>query len=195
MGGDLTGVDLKLSRANAQIADLRQRVEVALDPRNYSFALEHDSATRMHVYRVHGLPAVPPEWALEIGEIVYQLRSALDHLAWQLVLLDGGTPGHLTDFPIRDTPLARRDVAQRVNTRPKIKDSEILLALDGCSRIVGSLPAPGLSDRRPVGLDTLLTVCWTPLAFVDYLAPCDEPIPSKASSAGDGLPGSIPSPV
>lgn len=195
MGGDLTGVDLKLSRANAQIADLRQRVEVALDPSNYSFALEHDSATRMHVYRVHRLPAVPPEWALEIGEIVYQLRSALDHLAWKLVLLDGGTPGHLTDFPIQDTPLARRDVAQRVNTRPKIKDSEILLALEACSRIVGSLPAPGLSDRRPVDLDTLLTVCWTPLAFVDYLAPCDGPIPRKASSAGDGLPGSIPSPV
>jgi hypothetical protein len=35
-----------------------------------------------------------------MGDCLHNLRSSLDHLAWQLVLADGGTPTTRTDFPI-----------------------------------------------------------------------------------------------
>ncbi len=37
-----------------------------------------------------------------IGDTLYNLRSALDHLAWQLVLANGGTPDNRTAFPLFD---------------------------------------------------------------------------------------------
>lgn len=38
-----------------------------------------------------------------VGDILHNLRSALDHLAWQLVQFAGAKPGFHTKFPIHDT--------------------------------------------------------------------------------------------
>ena len=38
----------------------------------------------------------PSDW----GEILYNLRSALDHLVWRLVLVNGEEPGRHNAFPI-----------------------------------------------------------------------------------------------
>jgi hypothetical protein len=105
VSASLAGVDLKIERAKHHLAYLRESVELALDPKSHRFSAEFDRETAQHVYKIHTLPAVNPEWPLQVGEILYQLRSALDHLAWQLVELDGGTPGEQTQFPIRDSPL------------------------------------------------------------------------------------------
>ncbi|HEV3192837.1 MAG TPA: hypothetical protein VGY54_20165, partial [Polyangiaceae bacterium] len=35
-----------------------------------------------------------------IGEFLHDLRSALDHIAWQLVMNNGGEPTRDTSFPI-----------------------------------------------------------------------------------------------
>lgn len=40
------------------------------------------------------------EWSVTIGEIVHNLRSALDHLVWQLVGDNGGQPSRANMFPI-----------------------------------------------------------------------------------------------
>ncbi len=42
----------------------------------------------------------PPEWSPIIGDIVHNWRSALDHLAWQLVIRNGRKPSGSTAFPI-----------------------------------------------------------------------------------------------
>ncbi len=42
----------------------------------------------------------PIEWSIRIGEIVYNLRSSLDHLVWQLVLDNGQEPSRKNAFPI-----------------------------------------------------------------------------------------------
>jgi hypothetical protein len=48
-----------------------------------------------------------------IGEFLHDLRSALDHLAWQLVLHDGGQPSGDTSFPIlKVTPSANKQGEQ-----------------------------------------------------------------------------------
>lgn len=52
------------------------------------------------------------------GDLVHNLRSSLDHLAWQLVKVSGGEPGGWTYFPIygnKDDFI--RDVKQRAKKR------------------------------------------------------------------------------
>lgn len=48
------------------------------------------------------LPALP-SWRvrLMIGDVVFYLRAALDHLAWRLARLTTETPAHAVQFPIR----------------------------------------------------------------------------------------------
>ncbi len=38
------------------------------------------------------MEAPSQRWGILIGEFVHNLAFSLDHLAWQLVLLNGGTP-------------------------------------------------------------------------------------------------------
>jgi hypothetical protein len=54
--------------------------------------------------------------------VLHNLRSALDHLAWQLVLFDGGQPNEQTGFPILTRP-------GPVTIRPGITNEAILAAL------------------------------------------------------------------
>jgi len=42
----------------------------------------------------------PLRFGVILGDCVHNLRSALDHLMWQVTLLDGGTPNNTTQFPI-----------------------------------------------------------------------------------------------
>jgi hypothetical protein len=41
-----------------------------------------------------------PRWGVRIGEFLHDLRSALDNLIWQLVLLNGKEPWDRNQFPI-----------------------------------------------------------------------------------------------
>lgn len=54
--------------------------------------------------------------ALSLGDFVYNLRSGLDQLAWQLCLAGGGDPGRETMFPIyaKDDPTSESSFLKRV---------------------------------------------------------------------------------
>jgi hypothetical protein len=58
--------------------------------------------------------------ALSLGDFVYNLRSGLDQLAWQLCLSGGGDPGVDTMFPIheRDEPKSEAKFLKRVKGMP-----------------------------------------------------------------------------
>ena len=43
---------------------------------------------------------MPIDYSIRIGEIAYNLRSALDHLVWQLVIFNGREPSSRNEFPI-----------------------------------------------------------------------------------------------
>ena len=45
-------------------------------------------------------PPILHDFSVRTGEIAYNLRSALDHLVWQLVLANAKTPGLWNAFPI-----------------------------------------------------------------------------------------------
>ena len=52
------------------------------------------------------LTAIPPlrlHLGVIVGDFLHNLRCGLDHLVWQLVLLNGGEPRRSHQFPICDT--------------------------------------------------------------------------------------------
>ena len=76
---------------------------------------EYDAEREQWVYSIIRVPEFPEliEWGVRIGEIVHNLRSSLDLLMWQLVLLrQGRVPDRPHDvyFPIVDDP---RDFRKR----------------------------------------------------------------------------------
>lgn len=150
MPPDLTGVDLKLERAKFHLAHLKESIDARCDPNTYRFALNLDPDSGKHILTAHDVPEADPEWRLEIGEILFNLRSALDHLAWQLVILDGGEPGDQTQFPIHETPFNKNGVLTPTQVTPKIKSPKILAALDEVQPYYGPSGEPHPFPQSPL---------------------------------------------
>lgn len=129
MAADLSGVDAKIEWSKAHLAALTQAIEDTLKTHPYRFAGEMDPETGKYVLSVHDLPPTDPTWSLRVGDVVHNLRSALDHLAWQLVILDGGTPYKKTQFPIRKSPL-KDGQPSPTQLQPAISNQAILDALE-----------------------------------------------------------------
>ena len=60
-----------------------------------------DANEQSWIYRGE-TPDIPIQWSVRAGEILYNLRSALDHAVWQLVLANGRVAGQHNQFPIAD---------------------------------------------------------------------------------------------
>src|SRR5439155_21053237 len=56
-----------------------------------------------YVFRVRIFEEPDPRWGLIAGDFVHNIRSALDYLAWQLVILNGKRPNSAVQFPIFTT--------------------------------------------------------------------------------------------
>ena len=109
MNGSLDSVRLKLVRAEEHLAAIVQ----VLDGMAYGqckMLPENDPNTNLSVLRVR-LPRVPDTLGPLIGDFLFNVRSALDHLVWQLVLANGGTPTKANSFPISDDRSAFRRLA------------------------------------------------------------------------------------
>ena len=71
------------------------------------------------------------------GEVLGQLRSSLDHLTWQLALLNGPIPSEATEFPIfRDGPSYNRARARKIGSLSVAAQSII----DGLQPYLGATP-------------------------------------------------------
>lgn len=62
----------------------------------------------------------PTEWSAIVGDFAYNLRSALDHLVWQLALLFTSNPRRSTEFPIFDTISSYQN--SRSGAKRKLRD-------------------------------------------------------------------------
>jgi hypothetical protein len=95
----LEAIDWRLERADEHLAALDRERRAFRDQKNGRVVGEFESDTSTYVFRFDGqLP--DPRIGLIVGEFAHNLRTALDHLAWQLVLLRGGSPTRSTEFPI-----------------------------------------------------------------------------------------------
>lgn len=100
---ELDGVRVKLDRARLHISELENLLARLLHQTPGAYVRDDDDAEPTKAkYRAVELPNIQADLSAIVGDAVVNLRSSLDHLAWQLVLLDGGEPGRRTKFPIRD---------------------------------------------------------------------------------------------
>jgi hypothetical protein len=99
------GIRLKIERAKKHIRDLDTAIQAFVLNKPYRLEVKpHPIAEIQHTtLYVAEIKPVPQEISLIVGDAIHNLRSALDHLAWQLVEAGGGTPDRNTYFPICDS--------------------------------------------------------------------------------------------
>lgn len=90
--------DMKAQRAAAHLKELHSHLD-AFRANPYTISEQDDLERGVRIFSI-ALNRMTPHIPVLIGEYAYTLRSALDHLAWQLSLLSGRTPRRSTSFPI-----------------------------------------------------------------------------------------------
>jgi hypothetical protein len=101
MPASLEGVLAKIGRAKSHLEHLRREAEPIEDACRRAVITEYDDELSQHVSRLTRVPEVPTLLTLILGDAVHNLRAALDHLAWQLVIAAGGQPTTGTVFPVK----------------------------------------------------------------------------------------------
>jgi hypothetical protein len=99
----LEGVRLKIDRAEFHRNALEAECIAWTNGLRATVAHEHDEVTRWHslVVKVDPpWPDPPLNWGVIVGDLVHNLRCALDHTIWQLVIANGNTPDGGNQFPI-----------------------------------------------------------------------------------------------
>ncbi len=117
----LTGIRAKIDRAQHHFLDLHERVKIVLEapdgktlPVPYEYELEGQFRQYLTIKRAKGEP-LDPTLPLIVGDCIHNLRSALDHLVYQLAILNGcGAKGaRNTLFPVCISPGDFADIAKR----------------------------------------------------------------------------------
>lgn len=90
----------KYHRAREHVETLRGQLSPLSDLKSYAIASDIDSKTGDQIRRFDHVPPMPSGIEVLIGEMLYNFRSSLDNLLWQLVLSKGNTPTTRNEFPI-----------------------------------------------------------------------------------------------
>ena len=119
MSRPLDGIGSKVKMAEENIKNLNAEIEafVSAHPNPYRIVKELQNEGRDYVFKGFGQLDVPLRFAAICGEIIYLLRSSLDHLVWALVEKQGGTHISSHQFPI----CATREEYLTASKRRRIK--------------------------------------------------------------------------
>lgn len=98
----LAAIRIKIERAKEHFRDLEVEVRSFLMTNPYIVGTKHDPQTRKLIYYLLSIREPPLRMSTIAGDLIHNLRSALDHLAYNLVIVGGGTPSTQTYFPIFD---------------------------------------------------------------------------------------------
>ncbi|HEX6482945.1 MAG TPA: hypothetical protein VF043_29220 [Ktedonobacteraceae bacterium] len=95
----------KIGRAKQLKEGLEHALHAFFASQPYKIDTKTDPQSKRLIYHVTKVDEVPDEIALITGDIIQNLRSSLDHLAYQLFTLGpgNGTNGRRIYFPIADT--------------------------------------------------------------------------------------------
>jgi hypothetical protein len=97
----------KLARAQEHLVTLNNEVAAFWGRQPYGISYDREAEGTEHVFRVRVREPPPLMWSTIVGDCLQNMRSALDHLACQLVLKGSGSVKNSTAFPIFiDDPFA-----------------------------------------------------------------------------------------
>jgi hypothetical protein len=100
----LHGAYLKITRASKHLDELKAALSQWFEKgEGYGTTIEEEP-DGWQLFRCEIREDIPLGLGVVVGDIAHNLRSALDHLAWELVELDNGNPGKHTGFPIFTNP-------------------------------------------------------------------------------------------
>jgi hypothetical protein len=125
-----TGIRLKVSRAKAQIDHLEREFRAYLATEPFQPAVNFDVPTRILTLSVSITNSPDPMWGVYVGENLHYLRSALDHLIWELVILETQRPPSLpskNQFPIFRTEEQFKSSSWRRQVHGISKEAEALI--------------------------------------------------------------------
>lgn len=121
---DLAGVQAKLDRADEHVRELDRAVNAFLNNENYRFVgeayMEGGYEHRVIYLEIQEFPP-DEQWGPIIGDAVHNLRSALEHLAWQIAKPEARAENPRgIEFPIfldnpEDDPERRRLFKRKLN--------------------------------------------------------------------------------
>lgn len=98
----LAGVVAKLRRSDVHLVSLYRKVEAYVDSAPYGLVAQRDSdGNGLFVFRVTREP--PLEFATLVGDILHNIRSALDYIAHELIKRNGFPTTTRTQYPICGT--------------------------------------------------------------------------------------------
>src|SRR5262249_16108456 len=120
MADRLAGAKLKLDRANEHLDTLEAEIGRYLSGDFYM--LVRDDKSDRTIFHLWIKEEPPPSLSIILGNCAHNLRSSLDHIAWQLILANGETPDKHTAFPILDRP-PRAGLSVLKATRGMSKDA------------------------------------------------------------------------
>jgi hypothetical protein len=99
----LARIRAKIQRANKHFRDLETVGQAFFATNPYLVAAKRDPQTNKPVYYMDSVAPVPIEYALIAGDVIHNLRVALDHLARQLFLVGpDGRENAEVNFPFRN---------------------------------------------------------------------------------------------
>lgn len=99
----LDGPRLKVERAKRHIDELRAAIDAFHAEKPYSFWEDNDTKTGENILRVKIEKCIPPIFSAMLGDIVHNLRSALDQLVCALVKANSRQVRRGNGFPISGT--------------------------------------------------------------------------------------------
>ncbi len=91
---------LKVERAKQQVTELESKISLFFEKRPYTIYRECDSKNGDELIVYYPTEAIPLEWSVLIGEILFNLRSSLDLAVYELTIKEIGNPLPKTEFPI-----------------------------------------------------------------------------------------------
>ena len=102
----MDGPRAKVNRAREHLRALRNEIDAFLNADPYTPTRETDPENGDYVWRLQVHRHPPVRLGVLIGDVAHNLRSSLDHLAWQLALVQTRTPRQSTEFPIFIDPVS-----------------------------------------------------------------------------------------
>lgn len=111
MSESLAHIREKLKRADEHIKDFGTEADAFRDETPNRELVDYNTQTAEAFKEFHRQRRIPPRLSVLSGDVLYQLRSSLDHLACALIVADGGTITEKSQFPIcRFKPVKPKDV-------------------------------------------------------------------------------------
>jgi len=106
MSNSTDRIRIKIQRAEEHIRDLEPELKAFFDTNPYAVGTKHNPQTGQLIYYLVSVRDVPERISAITGEVLQNLRSALDHLAYALFMIGpggtSGSPAKHVYFPISD---------------------------------------------------------------------------------------------